>query len=210
MRISQTPSWLVVDEMDLPVLNLGSGDKALHLNENFRGPRGPVINVDINPQPHLQDMGRPVVGAIHTEPPNPVPLHTQADASNTKKLAQFSPTGRFREIHAINPYGFYPHDTFPLLAPGGSMYISGQEKNFYAKDVPHVETQKGRWNKNPEKRLPQITEPTRSRYDNAIYDSTKPGELRPEHAKLTQQTTHGTKEIDTSKSTTVTITKLNR
>lgn len=186
---------LIVDEMDEPVLHLGSGDRALSLTENFMGPRGPVINVDLAAQPNLQNTGRTAQRPVLPEfPPlqqpvrpgqmteiNPTerPFHLQADATNLGALSQLSPTGRFREIHAVNPYGFHPHSTLPLLNPSGTMHITGQANNPFAQPTPQTISST---------RTARSYEPPRS---DIAYSSTVQGNMHPDHATLNHTITAG-------------------
>lgn len=193
---------LIVDEMDQPILNLGSGDQALRPNEHFMGPRGPVINVDLAQQPTLQQTGReidplqiPQHGILPEIPlPQDSPLHMQGNATNLQQLRQLSPTGRFREIHAVNPYGFQPQTTLPLLDPSGSMHITGQNTNQFAQPTPEAP------NSTRRNRVFQPLNPALS------YSSTPQGQMRAEHAQLNHNLTNGT-PLDVTRSTTHTIQK---
>lgn len=211
---SVTGRQLIVDEMDEPVLHLGSGNQALSLRENFMGPRGPVINVDIARQPALEATGRAInaqaphavfpefppmqqpvrPGEMTVVNPNHRPFYMQGDATDLAVLQQLSPTRRFREIHAVNPYGFHPHTTLPLLNPSGTMRITGQNTNQYAQPTPS---------------LPASTRiaPVYAAPDpNINYRSTRQGEMHSEHAALNHTLTGG-RPLDTSRSSTHTLRK---
>ena len=197
---------LIVDELDEPVLNLGSGDQALNLHENFAGPRGPVINVDIAQQPTLQNTGRsidpqnPPIHGVFPETPTPQhPIHMQGDATNLEQLSSLSPTGRFREIHAVNPYGFQPHNTAPLLNQTGVMHITGQDSNTYAQETPTQLLYRGR------RGQPSVTQ-SEPRMEGFSYSSTQRGSMRAEHASLNHNLTSG-RALDTTRSSTHTLRK---
>lgn len=196
-RVTGRP--LIVDELDEPVLHLGSGDQALNLQERFLGPRGPVINVDLRAQPNLALGGRAATAPVLTEfPGTGGPFHHQGDATDLNALRGFSPTGRFREIHAVNPYGFNPHTTFPLLSSTGRMFITGQNTNPYAQDTALVT--RG----NPRRNIPHVfaaPSPTIARQSSAL------GTMHPEHATLTHQLTGG-QPLDVSRSRTHTLSRM--
>ncbi|XOV77437.1 MAG: hypothetical protein ACFHVJ_10785 [Aestuariibacter sp.] len=112
-------------------MNLGSGNVPLKAPGDFAGPRGATVNVYIVDQPDVVKAGKSTAPALKLPrlPKHDKPVAMKADATDPVTMQKLSPTGKFRETRAVNPYNFNPHDTMSLLSNTGKLHITGKDAN---------------------------------------------------------------------------------
>ncbi|GAB3041080.1 hypothetical protein GCM10027285_28010 [Oleiagrimonas citrea] len=190
-----------VDELDMAVLNIGHGNHPMtpaHLTRKNSSFMRPVYNVDYKDE-------------LATNPRRnssaKISYEVYGDANAPDTIRRSTGLSQFDEIHAINPYAYDPLTTAgSLLAPQGSLHVTGTKSNPFAKPITSDTTSQANIgtrelpNKIPVQRLAP------SSADLTHVSSTDPGTMHPVHQQFPHELSGG-QQMKTTTSQTHTYRK---